>query len=337
MKFLRHCAAAFLVAWVTGASDPGHATEMGNTHADLGYVDTLAGLPLAPGLYFRDDVNIQTSGRLEDQNGKPVNLNLGPLGREGLKFRATVAADILAASYVPDYKIPYLNASIGMAAYEYVANARAEAATALGVPDAGASSKAGFGDITVVPIFLGFDVPGTDFHFVFSPLEFTAPIGRYDKSDPIGNNIGLNYWSYRPALEMTYLNRRGQEFSLNMSTSINTQNQATHYKSGDEFYFTYAAQQYFSPIFALGVGGYYYKQVTDDTQNGKVVNTNTSVYPFDPLNGGPGNQGETFAIGPIVSYNFSADKVFQAHWDHEVFAYNRQQRDLFYIRAAFRF
>jgi hypothetical protein len=337
MRFLRHGAAAFWGAWVLGAAVPGLATEAGNTHADLGYVDTLAGLPLAPGWYLRDDVTVQTSGRLNDQNGNPVNLNLGPFGKEGVKFRATVTADILAASYVPDYRIPYLNASIGIAAYEYVANARAEVATALGEPEAGAASKAGFGDITVVPIFLGFDVPGTNFHFVLSPLEFTAPVGRYDKNDPIGNNIGLNYWSYRPALEMTYLNKTGQEFSINMSTSINTQNQATHYQSGDEFYFTYAAQQYFSPIFALGVGGYYYKQVTNDTQNGKVVNTNTSVFPFDPFNAGPGDKGETFAIGPIVSYNFSADKVFQAHWDHEVFSYNRQQRDLFYIRAAFRF
>jgi hypothetical protein len=337
MRFLRHGAAAFLVACVMGPGTPGQATEMGNTHADLGYVDTLAGLPLPPGLYLRDDINIQSSGRLDNQNGKPVNLNLGPLGEKSLKFRATVVADIVAASYVPDYKIPYLDATIGMAAYEYVANARAEAATGLGVPDAGASSKAGFGDLTVVPIFLGFDVPKTDFHFVLSPLEFAAPVGRYDKRDPIGNNLGLNYWSYRPSLEMTYLNKTGQEFSLNMTTSFNSQNQATHYKSGNEFYFTYAAQQYFSPIFALGIGGYYYKQLTDDTQFGKVVNTDTSVLPFDPLNAGPGNKGETFAIGPIVSYNFSADKVFQAHWDHEVFAYNRQQRDQIYLRAAFRF
>ncbi len=337
MGFRRHGAASVLAVWVLMAGAPGRATEDGNTHADLGYVDTLAGLPLAPGFYLRDDVNIQTSGRLENQYGKPVNLNLGPYGREGLKFRATVVADIVAASYVPDYRIPYLNASIGTAAYEYVANARAEAATGLGMPDAGASSKAGFGDLTIVPIFLGFDVPGTDLHFVVSPLEFAAPVGRYDKNDPIGNNLGLNYWSYRPSLEMTYLNKTGQEFSLNMTGSVNSQNQATHYKSGDEFYFTYAAQQYFSPIFALGVGGYYYKQISDDTQYGKVVNTNMSVYPFDPLNAGPGNKGETFAIGPIVSYNYSADKVFQAHWDHEVFAYNRQQRDVFYIRAALRF
>ena len=247
MTSMRQGAVACLVAGLA-ISAPADATEDGNTHADLGYIDTLAGLPLPPGFYLRDDVSIQTSGRLNNQYGKPVNLNLGPLGTVGLKFRATVAADIFAAYYTPDYRIPHLNATIGIAAYEYVANARAEAATVLGTPDAGATSKAGFGDMTIVPIFLGFDVPRSNLHFVVSPLEFTAPVGRYDKNDPIGNNIGLNYWSYRPALEMTYLNKTGQEFSLNMSTSINTQNQATHYRSGDEFYFTYAFQQYFSPV-----------------------------------------------------------------------------------------
>jgi hypothetical protein len=332
-RHLRYCALAMIVV----TAMPAFATEDGNSHADLGYIDTLAGLPLAPGTYVRDDVNIQVSGQFDNQNGKPINFNLGPLGQAGIKFRATIVADVLAVAYIPDYKLPFLDATIGFAAYEPVANVRAEAASVLGVPDAGASSKAGFADMTVVPLYLGFDVPNTNFHFVFSPFEFTAPIGRYSKNDPIGNNTGLNYWSYRPALEMTYLNQTGQEFSLNMSTSINSVNPATHYKSGDEFYFTYAMQQYLSPKFAFGLGGYYYKQVTNDTQNGQVVNTNPAVFPFDPLDEGPGNRGETFAIGPIVSYNFSNDLAFQAHWDHEIFSYNRQLRDQLYLRAALRF
>ncbi len=334
---LRYCTTPAFIAVVTVAAWPVLATEDGNTHADLGYIDTLSGLPLAPGFYLRDDINIITSGRFNDQSGKPVNLNLGALGKYGVKFRSYAEANIFAGAYVPDYKIPYLNASIGTAFYEYFASSRAGLSTQLGLPDAGATTKGGFGDLTIVPLFLGFDIPNTDFHFNFSPFEFTAPVGRYDKHDPIGNNVGLNYWSYRPALAMTYLNKTGQEFDLNLGASFNTQNQATHYKSGDEFYFTYAIQQYMSPIFAFGLGGYYYKQVGNDTLNGVVVNSNTNVFPFDPLNGGLGNKGETFAIGPVVSYNFSQDLVFQAHWDHEIFAYNRSLKDQFFIRASVRF
>ena len=207
------CTSALLLVAVSA-----HATEDGQSHADLGYIDTLAGLPLAPGLYLRDDINIQVNNRLNNGKGDPVNLNLGPQGTVGLKFRSTVEADIFSFAYVPDWKVPYLNATIGGAAYECFANSRTGLSSAIGVPEAGANSKAGFGDITVVPLFLGFDVPGTDFHFVLSPLEFTAPTGRYSKSDPIGNNVGLNYWSYRPALEMTYLNKTGQEFYINLST-----------------------------------------------------------------------------------------------------------------------
>ena len=335
--FHRGMIAAISAAAICCATSGSEATEFGQSHADLGYIDTLAGLPLAPGFYLRDDVNVTVSGRLNNGNGQQVALNLGPLGQLPAKFRNTVEADILSSAYVPDWKVPYINATIGVAAYEYLANSRAGFSTAFGVPEASANEKAGFSDITVVPIFLGFDVPGTDFHFVFSPLEFTAPIGRYSKTDPIGNNIGLNYWSYRPALEMTYLNKTGQEFDINMSTSINTQNQATHYKSGDEFYFTYAAQQYLAPNFALGLSGYYYKQVGNDTQNGQVVDTNTSLATFDALGAGPGNKGETFAIGPAVSYNIGTGIALQAHWNHELFSYNRQQRDLIYMRGAVRF
>ncbi len=333
----RQIGGAALAAALACVATHTFATEFGQSHADLGYIDTLAGLPLAPGFYLRDDLNFQVSGQFTNGKGNQVTLNLGPNGSYGTKFRNSVEADILSFAYVPDWKVPYINATVGAAAYEFFANSRSGLSTITGLPEPSANDKAGFGDITVVPIFLGFDVPGTDLHFVLSPLEFTAPTGRYSKSDPGGNNVGLNYWSYRPALEMTYLNKTGQEFDINMSTSINTQNQATHYKSGDEFYFTYAFQQYLSPQLAFGIGGYYYKQVGNDTINGQTVDTNTSAATFDALGAGPGNKGETFAIGPIVSYNVTQAIVLQAHWDHEVFAYNRELRDQVYVRGAIKF
>ncbi len=174
-----------------------------------------------------------------------MQVNLGGRRRLPVKFRANVEADILSFAYVPDWKIPYINATVGFSAYEFVANVRAEAAINLfGSIRNPAVEKGGAGDLTVVPVFLGFDFPSVDLHAVLAPLDFTAPTGRYSRSDPIGNNVGLNFWSYRPALALTYLNKTGQEFSLNLGYSINSQNDATKYKSGDEFYFTYVAQQF---------------------------------------------------------------------------------------------
>ena len=332
--FRRRVGAAVLIAsaaWRAGA------TELDNSHADLGYIDTHAALSSEPGFYFRDDLNVTNSGRLNDQDGRQVNLNLGTLGRFGAKFRSTAVADVLAMAYVPDYRLPILDAAIGVAAYQFLVDSRAGVTTAIGQPQERGTTKGGLGDLTIVPLFVAFQVPYTNLHILLSPFEFTAPTGRYDRNDPIGNNTGLNYWSYRPALTMTYVNQTGQELNINIGTSFNTQNQATHYKSGDEVYFTYAAQQYLTPQFAVGVTGYYYKQFTDDRQDGVVVNTNPNVFPFDPLNGGPGNRGEAFAIGPVLTFEANERLSLQAHWDHDLFTYNRPQHDQVWLRGVFRF
>ncbi len=329
--------AAFIAAglWSFGAG----ATEFGNSHVDLGYIDTESGIPLPPGIYVRDDLNFQTSSRFNDRNGDKVRVNVGRGQTLPVKFRANVEANVFSLTYVPDYKIPYLNATIGFSVYEFVANVRAEAAVNLfGDIRNPAQQKGGAGDITVVPLFLGFDFPSSGLHAVVAPFDFTAPVGRYSRADTIGNNTGLNFWSYRPALALTYLNKTGQEFTVNMGYSINTQNDATKYKSGDEFYFTYIAQQFINPKLGLNIGGYYSIQTTNDTVNGRAVFSSTR--PSDPpdlLNAGVGNRGEVFAIGPGISY-YPTPKIFlNAHWDHEVFSYNKQQREVVYARVAFRF
>jgi hypothetical protein len=146
---------------------------------------------------------------------------------------------------------------------------------------------------------------------------------------------------YRPAFLITYLDTiSGRELSLNLGSSINSTNSLTQYRSGSELFFTYTAQQHLSEAFALGLEGYYYRQIGDDTQNGIVVNTVQPVDAFhskDPLNAGPGNHGEAFALGPTISYNPSADILLNAHWVHELFAYNRKQGDSLWVRATVRF
>ena len=311
------------------------ATELGGTHVDFGLIDTLAGVPPPPGFYLGENVTVQTSSRFNNRNGDPATLNLGRLGRYPIESRSTPTANILSVAYVPDLTIPYINASFGTAMYGFFANSHAGITTRIGVPEAKGNVIDGFGDLTVVPVFLGFVVPNTGLNFILAPFDFTAPVGRYSPNDI--NNLGRNYWSYRPALEFTYLSKAGQEIDFNIQAAFNSQNQATHYKSGNEFYAGYAFQQYFSPKFALGFGGYWYKQVSDDTRNGQVVNTNTSAATFDTLGGGPGNRGETFAIGPIVSFNPGHGVSLQAHWDHEVFSYDRAQRELVYLRGVLRF
>ncbi len=49
------------------------AAENGQTHANLGYLDFLAGFEPPPGFYFRNDAIYVPSGALNDRNGSPVH------------------------------------------------------------------------------------------------------------------------------------------------------------------------------------------------------------------------------------------------------------------------
>jgi hypothetical protein len=316
------------------------ATENGQSHADLAYIDTLVGMPLQPGLYIRDDVNYNYSTRFNDQNGKKVSVSAGALGSHPIKFFSSNVANVGAVTFVPEVTIPIMNATFGTALYGFYAVSRAEAQfTILGQTRGSGETRRGLGDLTIVPVFLQWSFEEANLYVKVSPLEFTAPTGLYNPKDEVGNNIGLNYWSYRPALLITYLNW-GDELSINLGSAVNSTNRATDYKSGNECYFTYVAQRHLSRNFALGIEGYYYSQISDDTEKGMTVNTTPPSNRFqsqDPLNGGRGNHGEAFALGPVVSYNPASNVFLNAHWVHELFTYNRKQGDSIWVRAAVRF
>jgi hypothetical protein len=112
---------------------------------------------------------------------------------------------------------------------------------------------------------------------------------------------------------------------------FNTKNPAANYRSGQEFHVDYALAQHLSATFAVGLGGYYYHQTTGDTLNGTEVNTTAASTLA--TGGGKGNFGETFALGPLVDVSLGK-AVLKFSWDHEFFAYNRPQADLFYGRIA---
>ncbi len=317
----------------------GRATENGQTHVDLGYLALMGGFtPPLGEIYFRADTNVVLSNRLNDRNGNPVKVNLGPYGQAPVKFQANTVAEVLSFAYVPDYVVPWLNARIGISAYTYYAGARAEGQeTILGHVAGSGETRSGLGDTTVIPVFLHWDLPSAYLHVNLSPAEFSAPSGDYDRSDPLGASTGLNYFSYRPAVVVTYLNPQGLELDLNTNLAFNGTNGATHYTSGDEFSVTFAALQHFSPALALGLEGYYYKQFTGDRLDGVEVNSiaPTSAFaPFDPLNQGPGNKGQVFAIGPAVSYNVTSTIAADIRYQHEVFSDNRRQGEVLWGKMS---
>jgi hypothetical protein len=139
-----------------------------------------------------------------------------------------------------------------------------------------------------------------------------------------------------PQVNVTYLNKTGQEISLAFAYDFNSANRATSYTSGDEFSVNYAIAQHLSQAWTVGVAGYYYRQLTNDVRNGKVVfgiADQLAGHP-DLFDNGPGNRGEVLSVGPVAEYNFGNKAKFLLKWEHEIFAVNRQRADQFWGRVS---
>jgi hypothetical protein len=149
----------------------------------------------------------------------------------------------------------------------------------------------GLGDM-VPRMQLGFD--NGDFHHTFY-VQGLLPTGRYEKG--FNPNIGLN----RPAIDFgwafTYIEPTSK-LQLNGTFGLTTsfENDETDYDSGDDFHFEWAIGKDFGNGLVLGVVGYDYRQLSDDTGAGVP----------DILNG---FKGDVDAVGPGLTYTTQIGKV----------------------------
>lgn len=172
----------------------------------------------------------------------------------------------------------------------------------------------GLGDITLGPIIIGWHFP-PDWHITVG-LDINMPTGKWDENDPT-QSIGSNFWSFEPIFSFTYLNQSGFEVSAKLMYNIKTRNDDTDYQSGDEFHMDYLIGQHFGP-WAVGLGGYYLTQTTNDELNGQKV---------DP----DGKRGQVFAFGPAVKYDHQG-MSFVGSWNYETDVENRFQGNKFLFK-----
>ena len=122
----------------------------------------------------------------------------------------------------------------------------------------------GLGDAALIPFALYWNTG--NFHASLLHLV-VAPTGDYDVDEPI--NESLNYWSFDTNLALTHLDpAAGREFSLNVGHIYNTENDDTDYQTGQELHFDMVFNQYLSESFAVGIHGFYLKQITGDSGRG---------------------------------------------------------------------
>ena len=169
----------------------------------------------------------------------------------------------------------------------------------------------GLGDIVFIPAVLFWN--HNDFHFTFTESVIT-PTGSYNSADLV--NTSLNYWTFDSNVAVTYLNlETGQDYSINIGHTYNTENSDTDYQTGQELHIDYMINQFLSETWAIGLQGFYLKQLTGDSGDGALLGD---------------FKGEAAGIGPAllwITKIAGKDISFIAKWLHEFHAENRIEGD----------
>lgn len=280
------------------AAAPVRATEMGGGAYPNGAEDFMSGAVPPPGFYFINYLNYYRADTFRDSSG-----NGGAVPDFDLKATANVFRFI----YVTKQQV--LGGFWGVHAFIPVVN--------LDVSAAGHSqSKTGIGDIIIDPFILSWHAK--NWHAV-TGLDIYFPTGAYDSHDLA--NIGRNYWTFEPVAAFTYVSDSGFDVSAKFMYDFNTKNDDTNYTSGQEFHVDYSVAKKFDNL-SIGLGGYYYKQMTNDKQSGGKV--------------GDGNKGQAIGIGPQIKYDHK-NMSFLLKYQAETSVKNRPDGDKFWLKFVYAF
>jgi hypothetical protein len=179
-------------------------------------------------------------------------------------------------------------------------------------------SATGLGDIVLIPLLLYWN--SGNIHTSVAQFIVT-PTGDYDVDNLINN--GLNYWSFDTNFALTYLNpETGRDFSFNIGHIYNTKNDDTNYQTGQELHLDVAFNQFLSETFAVGIQGFYLKQITGDSGSGALLGD---------------FKAEEAGVGPALLWSTQIGDQgvsFIAKWLHEFHAENRLEGDHVFLSFA---
>jgi hypothetical protein len=214
--------------------------------------------------------------------------------------------EIFGAQYVAGVFVPLVNLDL-------------DASLSIGDTFAAVGDNAtGLGDIAFFPFYLYWNEG--NIHTSFG-LSVVTPTGDYDTNNLINN--GLNYWSFDGNFALTYLNpETGRDLSFNIGYIYNTENDDTAYQTGQEFHLDVVLNQFFSETFAVGIHGFYLKQITGDSGSGALLGD---------------FKAEAAGVGPALLWTTKIgeqDISFIAKWLHEFHAENRMEGDHIFLSFA---
>jgi hypothetical protein len=308
--------AALILAGSAFIAPPVRATEYGLGTYLLGFSLPMAGYTPPPGIYFSDTFYLY-------QGSASANVNF-PFGKNtiaGVSFNFLV--NITQVAWVTDVKV--LGGSLGFAALLPFGGERTSASLAFTGPlgvfrqfDRTASIDA-LGD-SAFAAFLGWEEGE---HHWNATLTGFAPTGYYSSTELAITGL------HRPGLDLkagyTFLSlQTGIEASAAVGVTVNAINTATDYQSGAELHVEGALNEHFPFGLAVGVGGYYYQQVTADGGSGNKIGA---------------FRGRVAAIGPLLSYTLKVgtqEITLSGRWFHDFDVIHRVQGNAVFASLSFR-
>lgn len=274
------------------------ATEAGGSSYPMGAESFMSGAMPPPGLYSQFFVGHYNADSLRDNRGDKASVD----------FR--VRANSIAPRFIWVTEQQVLGGSLAFHALVPLVDLKVE------VNDQ-SQNKRGMGDVIFGPA-LGFH-HSEKLHSIFA-LDFIAPTGEYDRGELA--NIGRNYWVVEPVVAVTYVDPNGLNVDMKTMYDFNQRNDATDYRSGQEFHMDYAVGWGLGNGWVLGVGGYALYQTTEDRQDGDNVRD---------------NKGRALAIGPSLKYSSNAGWFFTAKWEQESQVRNRAEGDAYRMKLTIPF
>ncbi len=263
--------------------------------------DILVAIPPEPGLAVVGSAYVQTGSAGTAVLQGAVNLGLD----------LDIALGIVGTTY--SFEAPWIGGTytIGVA----VPFGYAELEAAIGGPGGmfvtASADSFHITDIALTPLQLNWSSGNFSFRFAETII---APTGAYDVDKAV--NLGRNYWGFDTTAAGTYFNPdTGTEVSIAPGILANTRNDDTNYETGKEFHVDFTANQFLFESFAIGVRGYFYRQVTGDSGSGAVLGD---------------FKGEAFGVGPGFVWlpKFAEGKlVAQGKWMTDVHSENRFESD----------
>lgn len=308
----RAASGALCLAGLLLSGQPLRATEYGLNDYVLGLAMPMSGYTPPPGGYFRDEFYLYHGSG-----------NLYPNSGANLSTRVTYSylADVVLAGWYSDVKIlggtpglAVVTALVGFRNTHQSASTNSSGATSL---DTSTGFITSLSD-TYFSAILGWEAGEHHWNVILTGF---APTGNYNPNRLA--QTGLN----RPGLDFrgayTFLSQAGTEVSGALGLTVNAVNTATNYQSGAELHFEWAVNQHLPSGLAAGVGGYFYQQVTNDYGVGDAYGS---------------FRGRVAAIGPLVSYTFTAEKqqvTLSGRWFHEFAVQNRVRGDSVFASLNF--